>query len=126
LTHIDELSPKAEWAPPYDLRDQNRPKATRIREAVEYVAQMLAVPEEQVAPISVRANVEPYGVTTLWAEIAAQLDEARFAKLDRIVLAREAGGLRAVMRQAWEAGRALGSLAMSSRASRAAPPDEAG
>jgi len=124
LTHVDELSPKAEWAPPYDLRDPSRPKARRIREAVEYVAQMLAVPEERVVPISVKASVEPYGVTLLWAQIAAQLDEARFAKLDRIVLAREAGGLREVMRQAWGAGRALGSLAWAGRARDAAPPDE--
>jgi hypothetical protein len=112
---VDELSPKAEWAPPYDLRDTNRPKAQRIRAAVEHVADTLALPEERVAPISVRSNAEPYGVTLLWAQIAAQLDEARFAKLDRIVLARGAGGLRETMHQAWKAGRALGSLALSGK-----------
>lgn len=127
LTHVDELSPKSEWAPPYDLRDQNRPKAQRIREAVEYVATTLSISEERMAPISVRANAEPYGVTTLWAQIAAQLDEARFAKLDRIVLASGTGGLHEVMRQAWTAGRALGSLAWSGRTrdAGAAAQDEA-
>jgi len=115
LTHVDELSPKAEWAPPYDLCDTSRPKAQRIRAAVEHVAQTFAMPEERITPISVRANAEPYGVTLLWAQIGAQLDEARFAKLDRIVLAREAGGLRETMRQALTAGRALGSLALSGK-----------
>lgn len=125
LTHIDELSPKAEWAPPYDLRDPSRPKARRIREAVEHVAATFSIPVEQMAPLSVKANAEPYGVTTLWAEIGAQLDDARFAKLDRIVHAKEAGGLREVMRQAWHAGRTLGSLAWSGRARSAAAPEDA-
>jgi predicted GTPase len=115
LTHVDELSPKAEWAPPYDLRESSRPKARRIREAVEHVAATLAIPVDRMAPISVKANAEPYGVTMLWAEIGAQLDEARFAKLDRIVHAKQPGGLREVMRQAWNAGRALSSLAWSGR-----------
>lgn len=123
LTHVDALSPKAEWAPPYDLRDPSRPKAQRMREALDHVAATLGIPADRVAPISVRANAEPYGVTTLWALIAAQLDEARFAKLDRIVLAQGSHGLREVLRQAWSAGRALGSLAWSGRARAATPPE---
>lgn len=115
MTHVDALSPKAEWDPPYDLRTPSRPKAQRIRDAVEHVAATLGLPEERVVPISVRAGIEPYGVTLLWAEIAAQLDEARYTKLDRLVHAQRAGSLREVMRQAWSAGRALGALTLPGR-----------
>ncbi|HEY2253396.1 MAG TPA: GTPase [Planctomycetaceae bacterium] len=51
VTHIDQLRPFREWNPPYDLAQPGGAKARQIREAVEAIAQDLAVGIEQVIPV---------------------------------------------------------------------------
>lgn len=51
LTHIDQLRPFREWAPPYDISNPTSPKAVQIREAVEGVTADLAVSMDQVIPV---------------------------------------------------------------------------
>ena len=87
LTHIDQLSPRAEWAPPYDPRDEGRPKSKRILEAMTHVTSALDIGMEKVAPICVRDATNPltgYGMEKLWELINAQMNEARATKIARI------------------------------------------
>ncbi len=51
VTHIDQLRPFREWNPPYDLTHPAGAKAQQIREAVEAIAEDLAVEIEKVIPI---------------------------------------------------------------------------
>ena len=86
LSHIDQLSPKAEWEPPYDLADEARPKARQIREAKAHVSQELGFAAKDCVPIASRNPTDPgntYGVEALWALIDTALQPARAAKLSR-------------------------------------------
>lgn len=51
LTHVDQLRPFREWAPPYDLVHPQTAKARHIREALEGTAEDLAVDMEDVVPV---------------------------------------------------------------------------
>jgi len=51
VTHIDQLRPFREWNPPYDLTRPAVAKAQQIREAVESIAEDLAVDVERVIPL---------------------------------------------------------------------------
>ena len=54
LTFIDQLRPLAEWDPPYNVAQPDRPKARNIHDAMEAVAADLAVEPTQVVPVSLR------------------------------------------------------------------------
>ncbi len=84
VTHIDELTPALEWAPPYDLVQADRPKAGRIRDAIEHVGDVLGIDHDRIVPVCVRNVDTAYNLDLLWNLVAANLDEARFAKLDRL------------------------------------------
>lgn len=110
LSHIDALSPKAEWAPPYDLRDGSRPKALRIREAMEHVCAALNFPTDSCAPVAIRDPAEPnaaYGTQDLWALIANSVSPARAAKIARVQAANARWSFREILGQAGNAGRLL-------------------
>ncbi|MDB5387445.1 MAG: mnmE 3 [Planctomycetaceae bacterium] len=51
LTHIDQVRPFREWAPPYNISEPQSPKAEQIRAAVEAVTTDLAVSMDQVIPV---------------------------------------------------------------------------
>jgi len=84
VTHIDELTPALEWAPPYDLMQADRPKAVRIRDAVEHIGNVLRIDCNRVVPVCVRDADVAYNIELLWSLVATNLDEARIAKLDRL------------------------------------------
>jgi hypothetical protein len=84
VTHIDELTPALEWAPPYDLVQADRPKAGRIRDAIEHVGDVLGIDHDRIVPVCVRNVDAAYNLDLLWNLVATNLDEARFAKLDRL------------------------------------------
>jgi hypothetical protein len=84
VTHIDELTPALEWAPPYDLVQADRPKAGRIRGAIEHVSDVLGIDHDRIVPVCVRNVNAAYNLDLLWNLVATNLDEARFAKLDRL------------------------------------------
>jgi uncharacterized protein len=84
LTHIDELRPAAEWAPPYDVTAPTGPKARAIRGAVNAVAAALALRVAAIVPVAMPPGRESYNLDALWARIAVELDEAKLAQLDRL------------------------------------------
>jgi uncharacterized protein len=77
LTHIDQLTPAMEWAPPYDWRAGTKTKEKSIREAVAAVKELLGAKVSDVVPVCSAAGKE-YGVRdALATEIARHLDDAR-------------------------------------------------
>jgi len=104
LTHVDELRPAAEWAPPYDTSAPSSPKARAIRTAVEAAARALDVPLDSVVPLALPPGREPWNVDALWVRLAAALDEARLAQLDRLRVGRQGVSLRELVEQLGRAG----------------------
>jgi predicted GTPase len=52
MSHVDQLRPLHEWAPPYDLTDAGNVKARNIRAAAEAVAEGLALSADQpIVPV---------------------------------------------------------------------------
>ena len=88
-THVDQLSPFTEWAPPYDIVRADRPKSASIRDAVHAIANDLDVPVTAIIPVSLAPGREPYNLDVLRARIASSLPEARHAQLARAHSARE-------------------------------------
>jgi len=84
LTHIDELRPAAEWAPPYDVMASAGPKARAIRAAVIAVAGALDLRVDAIVPVAMPPGRDLYNLDALWARIAVELDEAKLVQLDRL------------------------------------------
>jgi uncharacterized protein len=77
LTHIDQLTPAMEWAPPYDWKTGTRTKEKSIREAVAAVRELFGGKVTEVVPVCSAAGKD-YGVRdVLAAEMARHLDSAR-------------------------------------------------
>ncbi len=77
VNQVDLLSPKAEWSPPYDWRNGNRPKEATIRDCVAAVQEQLGDRVALVVPVCSRPN-ETFGIVEgLIPALALQLDEAR-------------------------------------------------
>jgi predicted GTPase len=110
LSHIDRLRPLQEWAPPYDLRNNDRPKAASIRAALEAVAIDLSIEQSSIVPLSLIPNAT-YNVDVLWAQIVTVLPLAKRARLARqFDDARGRWNWRKVLSQATGAGRTLGRV----------------
>jgi uncharacterized protein len=107
LTHIDELRPAAEWAPPYDVDVPVRPKAKAMRAAMEAAGRTLEVPVAAIVPIAMPPGRDAYNIDALWAGIAVELDEAKLAQLDRLRVGQESLGLRDLAAQLGRAGRTI-------------------
>jgi predicted GTPase len=80
-THVDFLSPKAEWAPPYDLRDATSPKAKAMSAALAAIGGDLSI--TTWLPVALRAGTDAYNIEAVWAAIAHSLGAARASKIDR-------------------------------------------
>lgn len=107
LTHIDQLRPAAEWAPPYDIATPAHPKAQAIRAAMDAVTRTLDLPVETIVPVAMPPDREPYNLDALWARIALELDEAKLVQLDRLRVGQHAFSLRELSEQLGNAGRLL-------------------
>jgi predicted GTPase len=107
LTHIDELRPAAEWAPPYDVIAPTGPKARAIRAAVDAAARALDLRVDAIVPIAMPSGRESYNVDSLWARIAVELDEAKLVQLDRLRVGQQGLRLRELADQLGQAGRTL-------------------
>ncbi len=105
LTHVDELRPASEWAPPYDISAPERPKARAMRAAMDAVARALGVPMDAIVPVAIPPAQAPYNIDALWARIAAELDEAKLVQLDRLRLGGGGLKLRELAEQLGNAGR---------------------
>ncbi len=105
-SHVDRLSPKREWQPPYDLDPlEERPKARRIDAAVGAIADDLAVERGQVIPLSLRGDA-PWNLERLVSEVAGLLPAMEQTR--RVRLARQPmGGWRQVAGQLGRGGQRL-------------------
>lgn len=105
LTHIDELRPAAEWAPPYDIAAPARPKARAIRAAMEAVGRALDLPIEAIVPIAMPPGSKSYNLDAVWARLALELEEAKLVQLDRLRRGQQTISLRELASQLGHAGR---------------------
>jgi uncharacterized protein len=77
VSHIDLLSPKAEWNPPYDWKNGQRPKEQNIRECVSVVKEQMGERVSDIAPVCGREG-ERFGVVEgLIPAMVSHLDSAR-------------------------------------------------
>ena len=77
VSHIDLLSPKAEWSPPYDWKTGTRPKEANIRECVSVVKEQVADRAAEIVPVCGKEG-ERFGIAEgLIPAIASHLDHAR-------------------------------------------------
>lgn len=107
LTHVDQLRPAADWAPPYDVATPTRPKAQAIRAAMDAVARVLGLPVDRIVPVAVPPGREPYNLDALWARIVLEMDEAKLVQLDRLRLSQRPFRLRELPQQLGDAGRLI-------------------
>jgi hypothetical protein len=106
LTKADQLSPKAEWKPPYDWVDGGRPKERTMRDAVAAAREQFADPAMVVVPVAVPPGQPGWGVEDeLVARVAARLGDARGVGLLRALHAEAAADrLKRVKDQVLSAG----------------------
>ena len=107
LTHIDELRPAAEWAPPYDVTTPAEAKAHSIRAAVNAVAGALDLQVGAIVPVAMPPGREPYNLDALWARIAVELDEAKLVQLDRLRVGQQRLSVRELASQLGHAVRTI-------------------
>jgi predicted GTPase len=107
LTHVDQLRPAAEWAPPYDITTPARAKARAIRAAMDAAGPALDIPADAIVPVAVPPGREPYNIDALWARMAMEIDEAKLVQLDRLRIGRDQLGLRELAAQLGNAGRVV-------------------
>jgi predicted GTPase len=105
LTHVDQLRPAAEWAPPYDVSRPVRAKERAIRAAIDAVAGTLDLPADAIVPVAMPPGREPYNIDALWARVATEIDEAKLVQLDRLRVGQQRVGLRELASQLGGAGR---------------------
>ncbi|SEF14871.1 hypothetical protein SAMN05444161_9090 [Rhizobiales bacterium GAS191] len=105
LTHVDELRPAAEWAPPYDIAVPATSKARAMRDAVEAVARTLDLSIDSIVPIAMPPDGKPYNLDALWARLALELEEAKLVQLDRLRHGQQTMSLRELASQLGQAGR---------------------
>lgn len=113
LTQIDRLRPFNDWNPPYDLQLADTRKAQQIVEAMQTVADDLAVMPEQVIPVCLRED-RIYNVEEGLAPAVLQvLSEANRAKYLRCVrhFQKEERDWRRVLETAIRTGRVLWNIA---------------
>jgi predicted GTPase len=107
LTHVDELRPATEWAPPYDISGPKRPKARAIRAAMDAVARVLDLRLDAIVPVAIPRGQTPYNIDAVWARLAVELDEARLVQLDRLRFGQRGLRLGELAAQLGNAGRLI-------------------
>ena len=77
VSHVDLLSPKAEWSPPYNWRAGTRPKEANIRACVGVVKEQMGDRVTDIVPVCGREG-EQFGIAEgLIPALASHLDHAR-------------------------------------------------
>ncbi len=103
-SHIDRLKPVREWAPPYDLENPADDKARAIRQALEAIADDLAVPLESVVPARLDPPSRAYNIELVWALLAQRFELAQRGRAQRIGRSLPRRQWRTVLAQARRAG----------------------
>jgi len=110
LTHIDQLSPKAQWEPPYDLEGE-QPKAKSIAAAIRAALSGIGFGEATLAvPVYVGNAHEHYNADALAAQIMMLSDDSMNVQLNRrrLELGATAPDWRARWTQTKKLGRVIG------------------
>lgn len=119
LSHIDQLRPWGEWAPPYDIVNPTTPKARTIRDAMTAAATDLAFPLDDVVPTCLEPAVGLYNVDLIWSRIVALAPDARQTQLVRLLrTGTKTGQWRRLWKQASNAGRVLAGQIVTARKSK--------
>ncbi|MEY4195843.1 MAG: hypothetical protein RLZZ226_2211 [Pseudomonadota bacterium] len=106
-THIDQLRPARDWAPPYNVVEPETPKAESIRAALDAIRQdlQLEAAGADLVPVCLR---DGYNLDILWLAVAHRLDDAAKAKVLRMQEALlDNGSPQQVVRQFIQGGRWL-------------------
>ena len=82
-THVDQLKPARDWAPPYDLGDTTIAKVKSIRELSELIAAEIGLPVEFVVPAGLDPQKAKFNVEGVWAKLERSLPDATQANLLR-------------------------------------------
>lgn len=83
LSHIDQLSPKAEWEPPYDL-DSEQAKSVSISAAVKSAQARMGLPDNTLAiPVYLGEASDHYNVDSLAAQLMMLIDTSVNVQLNR-------------------------------------------
>lgn len=101
LTHVDQLRPAAEWAPPYDPVNPSTQKERSIRDAVTAVAEAFHLQTEEVVPVALLEGGEAWNQHLIWGHIGARLDTAQLRRLDRLRATREGFSVGECAAQVW-------------------------
>lgn len=81
VNQVDLLSPKAEWAPPYDWKAGLRPKEMNMRECVAAVKEQIGSRATDIVPVCARSG-ETFGIVDgLVPAVVSHLDHARGAAI---------------------------------------------
>jgi len=81
VNQVDLLSPKAEWAPPYDWKSGQRPKEVNMRDCVAAVKEQIGSRAAEVVPVCARSG-ETFGIIEgLVPVVVSHLDHARGAAI---------------------------------------------
>lgn len=132
VTHVDQLRPLAEWSPPYDLYDQDRPKARQMAAAVETIAADLDLPATVVVPVCLGPGRE-YNVNEtlvpLLVELLPAADRVKYLRCLREFHDREYWRLLGTQalnagRLLWRAGEQVLGSALADQAAPGAAPRE--
>lgn len=110
LTHIDQLSPRSEWAPPYDLNSDSG-KVRSIVQALASAAKQIGLPSDSAAiPLCLSADKASYNVDAMTAQLLMLREQAILTQLNRRRL--ERGDQSVLWGEQWNAlvrlGRAVG------------------
>lgn len=84
-TQNDRLRPSQEWEPPYNLDASISGKAKRMRDALDYLREVLQVTEDKPAvPIAIRPSGDAYNIDVLLELLSHFTQSARGAQLNRL------------------------------------------
>lgn len=110
LTHVDLLPPPLEWAPPYDWRSPQGPKARSLHDAVAYVRELFEGQLNIVVPVCSHEDPQrTWGVADqLLPALVDVLDDAHSVALLRAYEKQlDAGRWKRLLQQAKQSGRQL-------------------
>ncbi len=108
MTHIDQLTPKALWEPPYALDSEDR-KATSIRSALLSATSQIGLPPDTPAiPVCLSTEKGRYNVDAVAAQLMMLQDNATLTQLNRRRV--ERGEQSFNWRERWSQVRNLGQV----------------
>lgn len=127
MTHIDQLTPRAEWNPPYDLDSDSR-KAASINGALRSALKQIGLPEGiAIIPVCLSPDKGLYNVDAVAAQVMMLQDSATLTQLNRrrVELGEQAISWRERWQQVRRLGLVIGRAAISSSAGDTNDTDDA-